>query len=95
VQRSNVNDDAAAAAAADDDDDSGSSGILLCFDRAATALLVPARYVRRHGDGCKQQAWYHPVPLSAQQAALFLRSVNQRGCFLVYRDADAREWTTE
>ena len=96
VQRSTVNAAAAAAADDDDDDDDVSSGtLLLCFDRAATTLLVPPRYVRRHDEQCKQQQqqppWYHPVPLSAHQAALFLRSVNQRGCFLVYRDADVGE----
>ena len=61
---------------------------LLCYDRDATALLVPSRYVRCHGDPCTQR-WYYPVPLTAHQAALLLRSSNQPGCFLVYRDADA------
>jgi len=60
---------------------------LLCYDRDARPLLVPSDYVRRHGDP-RTQPWYHPVPLTGHQAALFLRSINQRGCFLVYRDAD-------
>ena len=61
--------------------------VLLCYDRDATALLVPSRYVRHHDD-LPAQPWYHPVPLTSHQAALFLRSNNQPGCFLVYRDAD-------
>ena len=67
----------------DDDDDS----TLLCYDRDATALVVASRYVRRHDDP-RTQPWCHPVPLTSYQAAVFLRSVNQPGCFLVYRDAD-------
>ena len=65
------------------------SDTLLCYDRDATALLVPSRYVRCHDDP-RTQPWYHPVPLTSHQAALFLRSSNQPGCFLVYRETDAR-----
>jgi len=77
-QHSNVDND-------DDDDDC----VLLCYDRDARPLLVPLHYLRYHGNPSRTQPWYHPVPLTAHQAALFLRSVNQPGCFLVFRDADA------
>jgi len=59
---------------------------LLCYDRDATALLVPSRYVCRHDDP-RKQSWYHPVPLTSHQASLWLRSRHQPGCFLVYREA--------
>jgi len=67
--------------------DVDNDSVLLCYDRDTRPLLVPARYVRRHDDP-STQAWYHPVPLTAHQVSLMLRSVHQPGCFLVYRDAN-------
>ena len=67
----------------DDDDDNST---LLCYDRDATALLVPSRYLRCHDDR-RTQPWYHPLPLTCHQATLLLRSSHQPGCFMVYRDA--------
>jgi len=57
---------------------------LLCYDREATALLVPPHYLRCHDDP-RTQRWYHPMPLTAHQAELFVRSCNQPGCFLVHK----------
>ena len=68
------------------DDDDDDDDCVLCYDQNATALLVPSRYVRCHDD-LRTQPWFHPVPLTSHQAALFLRSSSQPGCFLVYRDA--------
>jgi len=63
---------------------------LLCYDFNAAALLVPARYLLIHDD-LRTQPWYHPVPLSAHQAAIHLHCVNQPGCFVVHDKADCDE----
>lgn len=65
-------------------DPDGVSDTLLCFDRDGSAFYVPRRFLKKYGDP-EGEIWFYPMKISSREAALFLLSVKQEGCFIVYR----------
>lgn len=57
---------------------------LLAYDHMGFAYYVPADAVRRYGDP-ENELWFYPIEMAAREATLFLGSVCQQGCFVVYR----------
>lgn len=60
----------------------------LCYDKIGRAFYVNKDKVKHFGDP-DGETWFYPVPVTSQQASLFLRMEDKKGCFLVYKTTRA------
>lgn len=59
----------------------------LGYDSMGLAYYIPIDSVKEYGDP-RNEKWFYPIELTAKEATLFLNSVDQNGCFVVYRPSD-------
>ena len=56
----------------------------LCYDKLGRGFYIKKEFIKHFNDP-SEEPWFYPVPITSQQATLFLRSSDQKGCFLVYK----------
>lgn len=71
-------------------DDPSFGKTFLSYDHMGFAYYVPSDVTKRYGDP-RSEKWFYPIEMSAREATLFLGSVNQKGCFVVYQPAKRSE----
>ena len=58
-------------------------GTTLGFDKEGCAFYVPSHFLKKYGEP-EGEPWFYPTSMTSRQASLFLSSMRQEGCFVVY-----------
>lgn len=62
-------------------------GTTLGFDKEGCAFYIPSQFLKKYGEP-EGEPWFYPTSMTSRQASLFLSSMRQEGCFVVYCSDD-------